>query len=265
MSDLYAVMGNPIEHSLSPQIHHEFALQTHQDIIYEKRLIPTDEFEGAVEDFFAQGGKGLNITLPFKERAFKLAKNTTKRAYLAQSANTLWLGNGALFADNTDGIGLAIDLERLVSISSKSVLIIGASGAARGVVHPLLECNPSKLHIANRTAEKAYELANSFRGVTASGLNDIQGTFDIIINATSASLNEKVPEVSPEILKKTSLCYDMVYASKPTAFMRWAGKHGVTNVADGLGMLVGQAAEAFFIWRGIKPNVGKVYEKLRLT
>ena len=269
MTDRYAVVGNPIAHSKSPQIHAAFARQTGQDIEYARILAPRDGFASAVKAFRAEGGKGVNVTIPFKLDAFSYATTLTERARLAGAVNTLrFEGDGAL-GDNTDGAGLVGDIAgRLgVPLGGKRVLLMGAGGAARGVVLPLLDQAPASIAIANRTIEKAQALARQFasRGpVTGGGYADFASEqFDVIVNATSASLEGTVPPLSERAFATGALAYDMVYADAPTPFLRYAEARGAAHLADGLGMLVGQAAEAFFIWRGVRPDTRPVIASMR--
>lgn len=269
MSDQYAVMGNPIKHSLSPQIHTLFAQQTQQDMHYQALLVAEDEFENAVQDFFANSGKGLNITLPFKQRAWKIADISTPRADFAQAANTLIrLEDGRLQADNTDGAGLLNDLINQYTqlLEGRRILVIGAGGAVRGVLANLLGEEPSELVLTNRTLPTAQELAQHFAcegNIIAADIKSIQGPFDLIVNGTSASLSNRLPEVHDGLINSHTLAYDMVYGREPTVFMRWALEKGAHQAADGLGMLVEQAAEAFTLWRKQQPNTAKVLDALR--
>lgn len=268
--DRYAVMGNPIAHSKSPAIHALFAEQTDQRIEYSAILVDAGGFPQAVGNFSASGGKGLNVTVPFKQEAWALVDSRSARAERAGAVNTIKIEhNGMLYGDNTDGVGLVNDLtsNHNRAVAGRSVLIIGAGGAARGVIGPLLGQGPSRLVIANRTADRAVELAQQF-----GDLGPIEGcgfpaladrSFDIVINATSASLSGAVPDISPHILRPDTFCYDMMYAAQPTAFMLWCREHAARDVADGLGMLVEQAAESFLIWRGVRPRTGPVIEALR--
>ena len=268
--DQYAVMGNPIAHSRSPEIHSAFAQQTKQALQYQKLLAPLHGFTEVVENFFAHGGKGLNVTVPFKTEAFALAQVLTERAQLAGAVNTLWRQNNQLHGDNTDGAGLLNDLinnQKLV-LKNQKILLLGAGGAARGVLQPLLEQQPAQLVISNRTLSKAQELAALFQSygkVSALALNELATPFDLIINATSAGLNDQAPALSSACFYTHTFSYDMLYAAQPTAFMRYALNHGAARVADGLGMLVEQAAEAFFIWRGVRPATAPVLEQLRAS
>lgn len=269
MTDLYAVFGNPISHSKSPAIHRQFAEQTGQDMHYTRQLVNEGEFEKAAQDFFAQGGKGLNITVPFKLNAFEFAQKRTPRAERAGAVNTLaLLGNGTILGDNTDGIGMIHDMHNLGwEIEGKRVLILGAGGAVRGILQPLLEEQPARVTITNRTLSKAEELAKNFLDlgdIQAKAFEQLQSdNFDIVINGTSASLHGELPPLPEKLLAANASCYDMMYGSEPTVFLQWAKSHGATQIADGLGMLIGQAAEAFYVWRQIRPEVVPVITSLR--
>lgn len=270
MTDRYTVFGNPVAHSKSPQIHALFAAQEGARIEYGRILADTAPaaFAQAVETFFAEGGRGANVTLPFKQAAFELADQTSARAQAAGAANTLIpLENGRIFADNTDGAGLVRDLtDQLAqlgqSIADKTVLIIGAGGAARGVILPLLECAPASITVCNRTAATACELAERF-AIQAKPFTELNPSYDLIINATSVSLNGEVPPVPSALFSGCLLAYDMVYAETDTAFMRFAAAHGARHTCDGLGMLVGQAAESYRLWRGFTPDTAAVIAALR--
>lgn len=267
--DEYAVMGNPIAHSKSPQIHTLFAHQTRQNIRYRAIQVDPGGFEQAVGNFFAVGGKGLNITVPFKQEAWQIADTLSERAQLAGAVNTLKPDeHGKLFGDNTDGVGLVRDLtvNHGMKLQGKKLLLVGAGGAARGVVTPLLETQPAQLVIANRTADRAIELAEQFaqKGkISASGFDNLHEAFDLVINATSASLGGELPPLPVECVAKAEMVYDMMYASEPTPFLVWANRHGAIRISDGLGMLVEQAAESFFIWRNVKPETLPVIAALR--
>jgi shikimate dehydrogenase len=270
MTDHYAVMGNPIAHSKSPRIHTLFAEQTGAALDYRAILVAIDGFAEAVTDFRMNGGKGLNVTVPFKEQAWALATSRSMRAELAGAVNTLSLEDGkTILGDNTDGAGLVRDLlqNHGARLASQRILLLGAGGAARGVIGPLLDEKPALLVIANRTAEKAVELARLFceLGHTEGcGLGDVAGQpFDIIINATAASLSGTVPAIAGDIVTPGTRCYDMMYGDQPTAFMEWARAQGATQVTDGLGMLVEQAAESFYIWRKVRPDTAPVISALR--
>lgn len=267
--DRYAVFGNPINHSKSPMIHALFAQQTTQDLSYDAIEAPINGFTVAMNDFFSQGGQGCNITVPFKEEAFLFAQQLTPRAELAGAVNTLLITDtGQVVGDNTDGFGLVHDLLQYTSLANKRVLLLGAGGAARGVIGPLLDQNITELVIANRTDAKAQQLARLFddKGlVTACAFAALTGDFDLIINSTSASLSGLVPAISPALVDNNTICYDMMYKADATAFNLWAAEQGAELVIDGLGMLVGQAAESFNVWRGVMPKMAPVLEALRTT
>jgi shikimate dehydrogenase len=269
MTDLYAVFGNPINHSKSPHIHRQFAEQTGQDMHYTKQMVNEGEFEQAAQDFFAQGGKGLNITVPFKLNAFEFAQKRTARAERAGAINTLArLADGTILGDNTDGIGMIHDMHNLGwELEGKRILILGAGGAVRGILQPLLEENPAQVVIANRTKSKAEELAKNFHdlgNVQAQAFEQLTGeVFDIVINGTSASMQGELPPLPDNLLAANACCYDMMYGAEPTIFLRWAIERGAAQTADGLGMLIGQAAEAFYLWRQIRPEVIPVITAMR--
>jgi shikimate dehydrogenase len=265
--DRYAVVGNPIAHSKSPDIHARFAAQTGQSLVYERLLAPLDGFAAAVRAFAEQGGRGANVTVPFKLEAHALATVLTERAQAAGAVNTLKFDGAAVVGDNTDGVGLVTDIVRNagIALQAKRVLLLGAGGAARGVVLPLLNERPAELVIANRTASKAIELAQQFKdkgNVRACDFGALQERFDIVINATSASLAADVPPIAPAVFGANTFAYDMMYGKEPTVFMRFAAQHGAM-VRDGLGMLVEQAAESFFLWRGVRPDTAPVFAELR--
>lgn len=268
--DQYRVFGNPIAQSKSPQIHQRFAEQTGEALHYDKQLVELDGFAAAAEAFFAAGGCGLNITVPFKLDAFKFATQLTERAQNAGAVNTLKaLGNGQILGDNTDGQGMVSDMvERLQWIlRGKRILVLGAGGAVRGVLQPLLEQSPAQLVIANRTIAKALTLVREFKRygkLQACGFADLPGQeFDVVINGTSASLAGDLPPLPDGLLAAQAAGYDMMYAEAPTVFLQWAQAQGAAHTADGLGMLVGQAAEAFNLWRGVRPDVEPVISWLR--
>lgn len=265
--DQYCVFGNPIEHSRSPFIHHAFAKQTNQNIEYQKKLVALDDFSSTVAAFIKQDGRGANITVPFKEQALVLADELSERARLAGAVNTLTFKNGKVFGDNTDGEGLVQDLIRnKVSLSKSKILLLGAGGAAKGVLLPLLAQNPDSITIANRTLSKAELLCQHFSDsrVAASSFLDVADKqFDLIINATSASLSGGLPAISETVINNTVTCYDMVYGKEETPFLKWAKKQGAAKIIDGLGMLVGQAAVSFSIWRGVSPETLPVIDELR--
>ncbi|HHL3492366.1 TPA: shikimate dehydrogenase [Legionella pneumophila] len=259
----FAVIGNPIAHSLSPVIHQMFAQQTQIELIYEKILGDDIKFEQQVSDFFIQCGKGLNVTLPYKKRAYEFATVHTQRCTLAGAANTLWMKENQVHADNTDGIGLIRDLSRFLELKGKKILILGAGGAVRGIISPLLETKPLKLIVANRTLAKAEELQHQFPQVNVKSLDELSESFDLIINATSASLSGQIIVLSEEVLSHKPFCYDLAYNQKTsTTFVQYA-RNGGCEAADGLGMLVEQAAEAFFIWNNIMPSTKEILEQLR--
>ena len=267
--DRYAVMGNPIGHSKSPQIHTLFAEQTGQRLVYEKLLVPLDGFSAALDSFQVSGGKGLNITVPFKQEAYAAMDARSERAERGGAVNTvLFDEQGRRFGDNTDGIGLVRDLRdnHGVSLTRRRVLIVGAGGAVRGLLPALLQEAPAAIVIANRTTTKAEALAAQFGGAIPveaadfASLSDLR--VDIIINGTSAGLAGEVPPLPPAIAAG-SVCYDMVYGNEPTPFVRWAREHRAEKALDGLGMLVEQAAEAFFLWRGVNPDTAPVIATLR--
>lgn len=273
MTDRYAVIGHPVSHSKSPQIHAEFAQQTGEDVSYAAILAPLDSFEKTVSEFIASGGKGMNVTTPFKQQAYAMCNVLTERAQLAGAVNTLTFADGKILGDTTDGKGLIRDITGNLAfpIEGKSVLVIGAGGAARGTLAPLLRCNPSRLVIANRTHSKAAELARLIapldkkqKHIEAKTFEVLSNdSFDLIINATSASMENKLPEIPKNIQFKQALIYDLMYAKLPTAFMKFASGLGAARVSDGLGMLVEQAAESFFVWRGVRPETKSVLKKIR--
>ncbi|MFW1211298.1 shikimate dehydrogenase [Vibrio parahaemolyticus] len=266
--DRYAVFGNPIGHSKSPFIHTLFARQTNQSLTYTAECAPVGGFIEAAKAFFADGGKGCNVTLPFKEDAYQFASRLTERAQLAGAVNTLKkLDDGEIIGDNTDGAGLVQDLlQHQVVLEGARILIIGAGGAARGVIKPLLDQKPTSLTITNRTFSKAEELAELFSAygpVTAKEMNIIAEEFDIIINSTSASLSGELPAIPSSVFTANSTSYDMMYGKGDTTFNQWAKQHGAAHAYDGLGMLVGQAAESFMLWRGLRPGAKQILRELR--
>lgn len=265
--DRYAVIGNPVSHSKSPDIHALFARQTHQNIQYERLLSPLDGFEATVRQFAAEGGKGLNVTVPFKLEAFDIAASLTPRAQVAGAVNTLKFENGSISGDNTDGKGLMVDIINNAGypVAGATVLLLGAGGAARGVIQPLLEQGPARLVIANRSMGNARELAGFFASagkVEVSAYDGLKDKFDIIINATSAGLSHTMPPVPGLVFMTSSLALDMVYGDRPTPFLTFAAEHGA-KVRDGFGMLVEQAAESFFVWRGVRPDTAPVFALMR--
>lgn len=268
MDERYAVFGNPIGHSKSPFIQTLFARQTNQHMVYTAELAPLDGFRTTVEAFFAEDGKGCNVTVPFKEEAYQFASQLTERAQLAGAVNTLKkLDDGVILGDNTDGQGLVQDLLfHQVILKDARILLIGAGGAARGVIKPLLDQQPQCIDIANRTFDKAKLLAEIFQAhgpIRPLSFSDIHGQYDVVINSTSASLHGEVPAVPENVFAEFSVAYDMVYGKGKTSFNQWALKHGCTHAYDGLGMLVGQAAESFMLWRGLRPGTRQILNELR--
>lgn len=269
MLDQYAVIGNPISHSQSPRIHAIFAQQTSQSMEYSAILAPLDRFKITVMQFIRQSGRGMNVTVPFKLEAYQIATRLTERASLAQAVNTLKFENNEILGDNTDGIGLIHDITRnlTVDLAAKCILLIGAGGASRGVIMPLLQQKPSRLVIANRTFEKAKTLQQQFKcygNITACNFDNLSNqVFDIVINATSASLQNTFPDIPPCVFAEDSLAYDMMYHAEPTAFLRFAQQCGVSRLADGIGMLVEQAAESFYVWRNVHPETQPVIAILK--
>jgi shikimate dehydrogenase len=273
MTARYAVIGNPIEHSKSPLIHQAFARETAQDISYERILAPLDAFPEVIATLVAAGYGGANVTVPFKLEAFALANRLTERAHDAGAVNTLVFDGADIVGDNTDGVGLVTDIQNNlhVDLAGKRILLIGAGGAAEGVLHPLLEQRPSLLVIANRTLDKALRMVKrieeqgDFRyvSVNAYAFDDLQGqSFDVVINATSAGLSDSSLPLPAGIFAPGALAYDMMYG-RETPFMVFARAHGAAQIADGLGMLVEQAAEAFMLWRGVRPQTAPVIAQLR--
>jgi shikimate dehydrogenase len=267
--DRYAVIGHPIAHSRSPQIHALFAQQTGQNIAYGALDVPPQDLAPRVREFFATGGRGLNVTVPHKEAVLALSATLSARARTAGAANTL-LQDAArqLIADNTDGAGLVRDLTHnlRIAVGGRRVLLLGAGGAARGVLAPLLELKPRALVIANRGMERALALAHAFAAlgpVHAAGFAQLDGEcFDLIINATAASMQAQVPPLPLSVLGATTICYDLGYAGSDTRFMLWAREHGAAQAHMGLGMLVEQAAESFYLWRGVRPDTAPVLSAL---
>ena len=269
MPDRYAVMGHPIAHSKSPFIHRRFAAETGESVAYDTLLVEPGGFRAAVERFRAEGGRGLNVTIPFKEEAFTFASRRSERADRAGAVNTLWFEGPEACGDNTDGIGLVRDLTRnlAVDVRDRSVLLLGAGGAARGVLGPLLDESPRRLVIANRTASRAVELAQRFAEqgpVSAVALDALAAdAFDLVVNATAASLAGDLPPLPRGTLRAGGVAYDTAYAAQPTPFVRWGAGEGAAVATDGLGMLVEQAAESFRLWRGREPRTGPVIDALR--
>jgi len=268
--DQYGVIGHPVAHSWSPFIHGMFARQTGESLVYRLHDVLPQDFRAYVLDFFSRGGRGLNVTVPHKVAAAELANELTPRAERAAAVNTLAVQrDNRVLGDNTDGAGLVHDLRDNLSVNfaGRRVLIVGAGGATRGVVAPLLVLGPAELVIANRTADRAHALANDFND-----LGDVHGCgfdglgehpYDIVINATSASLAGQVPAIPPTVIGPDSLCYDMAYGKGDTPFQKWAREHGCTRAIQGWGMLVEQAAESFQLWRGVRPQTAPILEALR--
>lgn len=269
MTDRYAVFGNPVSHSRSPDIHRAFAAQGGEDLVYDRIEAPLDDFPAALDRFFRDGGRGANVTVPFKEQAFDLCQEVTDRARQAGAVNTLWWADGRLHGDNTDGPGLVADLRNNLRwcLTDRRILVLGAGGAVRGVLGPLLDEMPAELVIGNRTLEKARILADRFarpgRTPRVSSLAGLEGHFDVIINAISAGLHGEMPALPGGLAGRHTHAYDMVYGRRPTPFMEWATARGAVAVRDGLGMLVEQAAEAFQVWRGWRPDTAPVLAALR--
>jgi shikimate dehydrogenase len=261
---VFAVFGNPIAHSRSPQIHQAFAAQERRKLIYERRLVLIDDFERAAREFFATGGVGANVTVPFKYEAFRLADVLTERAKAAKAVNTLFWRDGYLLGDNTDGIGLVHAIKELLSFSlhNRHILLLGAGGAACGVIQPLLQQQPASLTIANRTVEKARVLAQE-HAVNWCELTQIEPHYDVIINATSGSLHGQEVPVAPIVLARAQLVYDMMYARELTPFLLQAQAAGCTKLADGLSMLVAQAAASYELWHGFRPDIRSVTRQMR--
>lgn len=272
--DRYAVIGHPIAHSRSPRIHAAFAAATGQRLAYDRIDAAPEAFEGVVRDFFDSGGRGLNVTLPHKEAAARLADRLTVRARLAGAVNTLARQpDGSLLGDNTDGAGLMADLARLgIPVQGARVLVLGAGGATRGILGPLLEAQPASIVVANRTAARAQALAADF-GATAPAAGGIVqgcgydalaaqtagGPFDLVVHATSLGLQGEVPPLPRGVVGPASVAYDLGYGAGDTPFVRWARAQGVTRAEQGLGMLIEQAAESFFLWRGVRPDTAPLH------
>lgn len=269
--DRYAVMGNPIKHSKSPQIHKAFAEQTDQELSYVAIQVELDGFQQAVKSFQREGGKGLNVTVPFKQEAYDFADELSERAELGKAVNTLIMQkNGTIRGDNTDGVGLVRDIINNHDgvIANKRILVVGAGGAVRGVLGPLLAENPRELIITNRTLQKAIQLAEDFSpygNIEACAFNRLKGPFDWIINGTAASLQGEVPPLPESIIDENTRCYDMMYAKEVTPFNQWALDYGAKAAYDGIGMLVEQAAESFRLWRGVMPATRMVINELKAS
>jgi shikimate dehydrogenase len=268
--DRYAVIGYPVKHSFSPFIHGMFAKQTNQNLTYRQLEIVPENLRDDVKAFFADGGKGLNVTIPHKQTVVELCKSCTSRADRARAVNTLSVQNdGELLGDNTDGAGLIADLtvNLELSLRDKRILLLGAGGAARGVLAPLLEQSPKLIHILNRDANKAQTLADEFKEMgelVGDGFDSTDGeAYDLIINATSASLQGTMPPIADSTLARKTVCYDMAYGKEDTPFTRWAKKRRAAAAELGWGMLVEQAAESFFLWRGVRPDTKPVLKAVR--
>ncbi len=267
--DKYAVIGNPIFHSKSPFIHNAFAQQTNEQLSYSAEEVEIGHVRDFIETFKRHNGKGLNITVPFKLDAFELATQLSARAKRAGAVNTLTISPDHLHGDTTDGVGLLNDLTKnhRQNIKNSNILVLGAGGAVRGVIEPLLLQAPERLVIANRTLSKAQQLVKIFSGIgniSACDFNELKGQqFDLVINGTSASLSGELPPLPDKLFNANACAYDMMYGGDPTVFMQWAAQQGITNIHDGLGMLVEQAAEAFFIWRKKRPETQTVIKELR--
>ncbi|GLO62362.1 shikimate dehydrogenase (NADP(+)) [Vibrio sp. MACH09] len=266
--DQYRVFGNPISQSKSPFIHTLFARQTMQNLQYQSYQPEDDDFISAVGDFFKQGGRGCNITAPYKEQAFQFADRLTERAQLSGAVNTLKkLDDGEILGDNTDGEGLVQDLlQHQVPLKDSRILLIGAGGAARGVIKPLLDQKPAQLTLVNRTYEKAQQLVDMFvpyGNIVSCPFEAVGNQFDLIINSTSASLYKQVPDITSSIFDGNCISYDMSYGKGLTSFNQWALENGASHSYDGLGMLVGQAAESFMLWRGLRPGTKQILRELR--
>ncbi|MCB1490504.1 MAG: shikimate dehydrogenase [Rhodobiaceae bacterium] len=268
MTDRYAVFGYPLSHTKSPQIHTAFAAEAGEDISYEAIEAPADGFADALHAFIGAGGRGINVTVPFKLEACEIATERRQRAELAGAANCLKFEDGTILAENFDGIGLVADIERNLDypIRDRRVLLVGAGGAARGAILPLLEAEPDALTIVNRTVAKAQDLKDAFApfgAIGACGYDDLAGeTFDLVINATSASLFGDLPPLPASVFHGDSLAYEMVYGKGLTPFLKVAQASGVNRLVDGVGMLVEQAAEAFHWWRGVRPDTRPVIRML---
>jgi shikimate dehydrogenase len=267
-ADRYAVIGHPVAHSRSPRIHALFAAQTGQSLVYERIDATPQQFLAVARGFFAAGGRGLNVTLPHKQAASALCTHLTTRARQACAVNTLKAGDGGeLLGDNTDGAGLVRDLEQNLglAVGGRRLLLLGAGGAVRGVLGPLLERGPAEVVIANRTPERARQLAAQFAAgvpIRGCGLAQSGADFDLIINGTSASVTGELPALPPGIVRPGTVCYDMAYGHEDTVFVRWARAQGAARAVMGLGMLVEQAAESFLLWRGVRPQTAPVLATL---
>lgn len=267
--DRYAVVGFPVKHSFSPFIHGMFAKETGQNLTYRMLEIAPENLTRDVTQFFEEGGKGLNVTIPHKQAVAALCKSRSDRAARAGAVNTLCVKDGGLFGDNTDGVGLIADLTKnlKLDLKGKLILLVGAGGAARGVLGPLLQQSPAAIHVVNRSPEKAQALADEFKGegeLIGDGFGATEGeVYDLIVNATAASLQGESPPIANSTVSGKTVCYDMAYGNEDTAFTKWAKQHGAASAELGWGMLVEQAAEAFYIWRGIRPDTEPVLKAIR--
>lgn len=264
MLNRYAVMGDPIAHSLSPAIHQWFANQTGQVLTYEKISMDPAYFEQYVVAFFAEGGKGLNVTMPFKERAFAMSDQVSTRCKQARAANTLWMESGQLHADNTDGLGFVRDIQHYVTLLGRRILVLGAGGAVRGILGPVLDACPASLTIVNRTPEKAHALQHDFPVIDICSLQRLETkSYDLIINATARYFDGESLALPKALMREKPFCYDLAYQETGiTAFVAWARGLGC-QAEDGLGMLVEQAAEAFSLWHGVMPETKGVLNHFR--
>ncbi len=268
-ADAYGVMGNPIGHSKSPQIHSLFARQTGQRIVYDAILVDHGGLAQACGNFQAAGGKGLNITVPFKQDAWRWVDKRSERAQMAGAVNTIrFEADGSSYGDNTDGVGLIRDLQANgIELKGRRILLMGAGGAVRGVLQPLLQQFPLEILLVNRTLDKAQHLAADFTNLgqlRVSSYQDLPAqSFDVIINGTAASLQGDLPPLPDKVISSDSICYDMMYGPGPTQFLQWCQARGAQRYLDGLGMLVEQAAESFFLWRGVRPETRSVVQTLR--
>ena len=273
-ADLYCVMGNPVAHSRSPAIHARFAELTGEHLVYERCLLPIDSFAQGVRDFIARGGRGCNVTVPFKIEAAALATHRSERVQLAGAANTLVFGPDGIHADNTDGLGLVADITRNAGLplAGRDVLLVGAGGAAAGVLGPLLQAGVRHITVANRTLARAQALVQAHAGLASLQKAELlaltpqalEANFDLIINATASSLAGDAVPVPAHVLRTGSMAYDMMYGPAAQGFLDWARQHGAVP-RDGLGMLVEQAAEAFALWRGMRPPSAQVLKELQAT
>ena len=266
----FAVLGNPIAHSKSPEIHHAFAASLNHEVDYGRVLVEPGNFNAVVTEFFATGGIGLNVTAPYKGEAFEVAETRTDAAIDAKAANTLWRDtDGRICAHTTDGSGLLRDLEHNLgwAVGAKNILLLGAGGAMRGILGPLCDCHPTAIHIANRTESRASELVDSFsnRGsLSAGGLDDIPDrSWDLIINGLSSGWDGSFPDLTVDNISPAAAAYDLIYSDNDTPFMAWARAKGLTRVQDGLGMLIEQAADSYAIWQGRRPETARAFELLR--